>query len=598
MSSPVPQSIHTVPAVDSGVPQPPDWAQLKAWGATLVAQIEGSIAQALFNISVLGVKPFVALQQFGTEVLGAVTNLQSLIDALANALGFSGTNHTTGNIQTYFTTVAGQIQNLGVTGLYDAEQGFANLGSSLLKFITASGPGIGQFDASGLTGDINSAVNFSGHALSTVLGGIEAATGDFVGTVTGAVDSAATIAGQLASTVQSNAQGGLDAIVQAAANDLALVNQAPADVLSYLGSFFSGLTASASGGNTASPPPASANDAVLAVGTIQQRLATIGNGAEEQVDVEFSAYSNGAVPAAFTVISGSGMSISGGKLVFNSSGAEYLQYNAVTTLTDYQEISGAWSSMTGSIGVGLYGRANGAGSVYGVQMYFDIAVGAWFLEGRNSSNTLQWQVELADTFTTGATYTLLAGDSSSPYKFQVLKNGTPLTITSSIIGPYAAQVGQTYLDDTSSLSVYGGAYRGCGLLASNVNMAMSSFKFQDTTESEPTVFVSTAEATSSSTYGQLATASDEVAVKVGDSGKVLVYLDANSSSANGFVSVSASGANTIAASDDNAAAGINAIHATLLFTNLAPGTTLFNMEYRSSSGSVTFSRRRVTAIAL
>ncbi|MCV7090204.1 glycine-rich domain-containing protein [Mycobacterium interjectum] len=165
MSNPVPQSIHTVPAVDSGIPQPPDWAQVKAWGATLVAQIEGSIAQALFNISVLGVKPFVALQQFGNEVLGAVTQLQNLIDAIANALGFAGTNHTTGNIQTYFTTVAGQIQYLGVTGLYDAEQGFANLGSSLLKNLTATGAGLGQFDASQLANIANITAGIPGPAV-------------------------------------------------------------------------------------------------------------------------------------------------------------------------------------------------------------------------------------------------------------------------------------------------------------------------------------------------------------------------------------------------------------------------------------------------
>lgn len=154
VSNPVPPSIHNVPAIDSGLPQPADWAQIIAWGETLITQIENAVAQALLGITVLGVKPFVALQQFGNETLGAVTNFETLI------AGLGGTDAA--GVVTYLTN---RLANLSAAGIYDAEQGFANLGSSLLKNLTATGANIGQFDAAQLTNIANIVAGIPGPAV-------------------------------------------------------------------------------------------------------------------------------------------------------------------------------------------------------------------------------------------------------------------------------------------------------------------------------------------------------------------------------------------------------------------------------------------------
>ena len=138
-------AIHNVPALDSGQPILPDWAQLQAWGTTLLTEIEQWIAFALLNVSVLGVKPFVALQNFGDEALGAVTNvdtlitgiggatmtdvvnlllkIQQIINAIAVALGQpSGPNYTVAEIEGFLSSSVGSIPEI-----------LSNFGSSFPK---------------------------------------------------------------------------------------------------------------------------------------------------------------------------------------------------------------------------------------------------------------------------------------------------------------------------------------------------------------------------------------------------------------------------------------------------------------------------------
>ncbi|WP_077104094.1 hypothetical protein [Mycobacterium terramassiliense] len=499
-----------------------------------------------------------------TPLQGAANEIQSIIDAIANALGLTGTGHSIPTVQ---TQLADYVQHLAATGLYDASAGFANLGSSLLK-------------------------------------GLDAATGDFVGTV----DSAATIAGQAASTVQANAQGALDSIVQAAQNDASLVNQTVATAKAELVSFFSGLTAAFSGGNTSSPPAASAADAVLAAGAIQEHLALIGNGAEEQVELDFSTFSNGAMPAVFTAFTntGSPMTVTGGLLTLNAANsAQELYYNAASCLSDYHQVSGKWHTFTpGTTAIACELSARYSPSGFGsVIAQYNSGTGYWQINGSDTAGASLWGVRCNDTFTPDAEYTLVCGDASTrnPYIFQLLKNGSPLTITAVPTGD-ASQIGNSSYVDTTHNSAVGATARDCGVgaitLSGGGTIGLSDFKFQDNAPSTPMAFVSPAEATASSTFTKLATIGDKVAVNIGETGKAMVSIDAYSSSANGYVGVSISGANTIAPSIANAAHGLNAIHASLIFDDLDSGLTVFDLEYCSSSGSVTFSDRRVTVVAL
>jgi hypothetical protein len=401
-------------------------------------------------------------------------------------------------------------------------------------------------------------------------------------------------------TAAVNASGMIDGIVQAARNDASLVGQTFETAAAELAGFWSGLTAHASGGNTASPPPASAQDAVLAVGTIQERLAIIGNGAEEQVDIEFADYSNGALPADWTILGPNGWSISGGLLLWNGGASGSALYSKTLMLTDYQSVSAVFHSLSGDI-PGILARR---GTLNQLLMRFT----GTYWELRTSSTLL---CTFNDSISFDVPYTLLCGDAANllPLKFQFLKNGTPLTVSTLNSG---SGLGTATYSDDSSISSYGGSYREAGISAlGGGTFTISSFKFQDTTPSSPSVLVTPNESTSSTTYTDLATTSDEVAVNIGSSGMALVTVRAQitpGGSWGGCMSYAMSGANTASAVDSKAlilqdetnSSSIRAFSATIVETGLSPGLTVFKAKYRSLNSGVScaFSDRRVGVVAL
>lgn len=132
-----------------------------------------------------------ALGGFIHDVIEA---LNTLIDSIASAFGVSNTIPA---IEAFLTGMIDQISKLNpVTGLYDAVAGFDNLGTSLLKFLTPTGGNIGKFDADGLLGTINSAVQIGSTAISSIFNG----TGQFIGALT----TSATYSGVALSTFFQN----------------------------------------------------------------------------------------------------------------------------------------------------------------------------------------------------------------------------------------------------------------------------------------------------------------------------------------------------------------------------------------------------------
>lgn len=114
--------------------------------------------------------------------------------------------------------------------------------------------------------------------------------------------------------------------------------------------------------------------------------------------------------------------------------------------------------------------------------------------------------------------------------------------------------------------------------------------------------VLTGESTSSTSYTDLATVGPTATVTVGASGLILVgWNTQTASSASAIASVALSGANTVAANDNfslfNANSLGSAIGRTYVFTGLAAGATTVTVKYRVGSGTQTFSRRSVWAIA-
>lgn len=121
----------------------------------------------------------------------------------------------------------------------------------------------------------------------------------------------------------------------------------------------------------------------------------------------------------------------------------------------------------------------------------------------------------------------------------------------------------------------------------------------------------TSEATSSTSYTDLTTTTDQVTVPIGSSGMALVFITSSftpaaSNPCNLLVSYSMSGANTVSATDTkaiqyaeqiNTVYGATSLQAVFLETGLTAGFTTFKMKYRASAAvSSTFSNRRITVI--
>lgn len=116
--------------------------------------------------------------------------------------------------------------------------------------------------------------------------------------------------------------------------------------------------------------------------------------------------------------------------------------------------------------------------------------------------------------------------------------------------------------------------------------------------------VSSSESTSSTSYTDLTTTTDQVTINVGQNGVVLLIWGAQFVDANSYVGVDMSGANTATPSDPDGttiysnAANIS-LSRTLILTGLNPGSTTFKLKYRAGTAtSKTFLRRYVGAIPL
>jgi len=111
--------------------------------------------------------------------------------------------------------------------------------------------------------------------------------------------------------------------------------------------------------------------------------------------------------------------------------------------------------------------------------------------------------------------------------------------------------------------------------------------------------VATSEATTSGVFVDLATVGPAVTVTVPASGIVRVTLGTSTtrivgdSDQSAFMGVALSGANTVAANqNDSAATGLTAntnFSRTLIFSGLTPGSTTFTAKYRIDDGSTSTS---------
>jgi hypothetical protein len=116
--------------------------------------------------------------------------------------------------------------------------------------------------------------------------------------------------------------------------------------------------------------------------------------------------------------------------------------------------------------------------------------------------------------------------------------------------------------------------------------------------------VTTGESTSSTSYTDLATVGPTVTVSTGTSALVFWCATANNTTGFPLVGYAVSGASTVSASDTQAANCVSASSATStiskfnLQTGLTAGTNVFTLQYKATSGTSTFQRRRIIVIPL
>jgi hypothetical protein len=121
--------------------------------------------------------------------------------------------------------------------------------------------------------------------------------------------------------------------------------------------------------------------------------------------------------------------------------------------------------------------------------------------------------------------------------------------------------------------------------------------------------VATDETTTSTSYVDLATTTDQVTVNVGNSGMVIVFVQSQMYNATtndiNWLSFALSGANTASAADSKAMfyesyapASVHQSGMPFLVTGLVAGATTFKLKYRVNSGTGHFLNRAIAVIPL
>lgn len=525
-------AIHNVPTGDSDAITLADAEFFLAQGAALLNQVANYVALALLNITILGIKPFAALQAFGQDPAGVISTAifalggsgsgivafetalrnipganivgtisaalisgvttadQAILDAIANALGHSGTGHTAAQVQGYLANIPGSL----VSGATSIEQqivdnianalGISGTGHSVATVSTALGaiPGgniIGSVAASLISGvtsteqqitdAVYQAINGGssvGNAVSTIKTGLTTVAGNAsnaVGQLTDAADNVLNVAsGDLtaATTTLGNALAGAFATLQNALTGGSSAAASPAAAASSLVQQVSILSSvnSQVGGTTG-----------LSVSSVNQALqrSSIGSGAGTSgvfATVDFATHANqSTLSGMFTPCSGS-PGVGGTKVtkigVTSGAAAWQLPGSSATwdwecyptpSTSDYQVVSmvlGAANDLGNASGGPtqyLIGRSNAAMTTC---VYAEIGEGPFASLHCMVGGTDTQFATAAHTPVIGGVYELALGNeiAGNPYTFQLLCNGVPVV---------------TYTD-TSHVSQVGSSYRYAG----------------------------------------------------------------------------------------------------------------------------------------
>ncbi|TGB37866.1 hypothetical protein [Mycolicibacterium peregrinum] len=318
-----------------------------------------------------------------------------------------------------------------------------------------------------------------------------------------------------------------------------------------------------------------------------------GFGAREGGDGKVWVRARAAMPSSFTSV-GNIPSLAGGAGALN---IPMFRLNTGIALTNEVTAAASWSRVPplGSTGGHVIAIRANSGFTYFVYLRVWYTGGTTNYEiGRVVSGVrAPWK---AATIASAIPFNAFSLSADSQRVFTVNINGVPF---------------DSYSDNVAASSSMGPGYMAAGWGSSDSALPGSIQQFAFLDSGVPSRITSstiaTQVATNSASYVDLTgSVGPSVSLVVPPSGEVVIDVSCDMATTaitnqKGFMGVALSGANTVAAADTSAASGAWAGNAglggtlsiRLHFTGLTPGTTTFTSKYKSSSGNINFSNRRM-----
>jgi hypothetical protein len=574
-------------------------AQIRSFIANPLATLQSDINQLIG-----GVPGGVGIQ----DLVNLIIKIAKLISDWLSAFGLAGVGDPQGFVHLLRGLFPAALPQFNGTVTPVSIPGFTNIGNGLISYTPQNG-----IDAvSHLIQQVDGTVITAAHAAQQAV-------------------SAATAAGVNVGSAVAAGQQAIDHAIAAIAGGPVAAGNVPHSLGLSFGRHFGAMQAAFTGAPINQGTPVATSDlaaiaaaqAYAAIAAQAQQVASInsqiphfygGTGAAgNNFNVPLTAY----VPAGFTAIGSSGLQI----------------YNVGTAATDSQTVSAVWNKvLTTSEARTLVLRSNTAGTTYcyakisltgdpgavdegvrggtGIHYYspydptckFVMELGCYVAGVQTVFQTYSyplWTVDNTGLYQiTYPGYYYWLSTANNVFNFEV----TAYAFTASLW-----TLSQTF-SDGSHVSQQGSSYRSGGYADSSSDSGIKiSWDFYDSgpVSGPAKATVTTSESTSSSSYTDLATTTDQVTVNVGSSGMVLLVVTCQESGNVGLCSYAISGANTQAADDSR---GLYFFHLsnevlqasyTELVTGLNVGATTFKMKYRlTASGTATFANRAISAIPL
>lgn len=156
----------------------------------------------------------------------------------------------------------------------------------------------------------------------------------------------------------------------------------------------------------------------------------------------------------------------------------------------------------------------------------------------------------------------------------------------------------SWVDDSSTITA--ADWNNTSAMTNAIKAAIATWGYN-----AKTILVATSESTTSASYADLTTTTDQVTAPIGSSGMALVMIKAdvvgNNAGNAAFMGYALSGADTAVATDSKCVqfARTGTVSAIFVETGLTPGFTTFKLKYKSGNGGTqTFANRRIMVIPM